>query len=120
MAENDNRYPEGFDASCGFSTDVMCEANMLAASLTGERQWDVKCIAAHLVAYAQAQQPIAVEGWFLPRDSSSNPESPSQPPQQADTITITRTRLKHWRELVDINPADLAPRMDQVLNENKG
>ena len=28
---------------------------------------------------------------------------------------IPLTTLKWWRELVDLNPADLAPRMDQVI-----
>ncbi len=43
-------YPEGFDASCGFPARLMQEANRTAASLTGDRQWDVKCIAAAIAA----------------------------------------------------------------------
>lgn len=32
-----------------------------------------------------------------------------------DTVSIPLKTLKWWRELVDLNPADLAPRMDQYL-----
>lgn len=33
----------------------------------------------------------------------------------SDDIRVPRRTLKWWRELVDLNPADLAPRMDALL-----
>lgn len=30
-------------------------------------------------------------------------------------VAVPRATLKHWRELVDLNPADLAPRIDRAL-----
>jgi hypothetical protein len=50
--EMSEKYPEGFDTSCGVPADVMREANMIAASLTGNRAWDVPCIARALESRA--------------------------------------------------------------------
>ena len=43
------KYPEGFGPEIGLPAWAMQEANATAASLTGERKWDVPCIAAALV-----------------------------------------------------------------------
>lgn len=37
---------------------------------------------------------------------------------EGDSVLIPRASLKWWRELVDLNPADLAPRIDAYLGEN--
>jgi len=36
--------------------------------------------------------------------------------ENEDTVVITLKTLKWWRELVDLNPQDLAPRMDEIIN----
>lgn len=35
-------------------------------------------------------------------------------------VVVPRETLKWWRELVDINPQDLAPRMDAMLAAKEG
>ena len=40
---------------------------------------------------------------------------PTPPAAASDFVSIPRASLKWWRELVDINPADLAPRIDAYL-----
>lgn len=46
---NDN-YPEGFDSSCGLPAAAMRAAHLVASSMTGQRQWDVPCIAEAIIA----------------------------------------------------------------------
>ena len=36
------------------------------------------------------------------------------------TVTIPLNTLKWWRELVDLNPQDLAPRMDEIIKLKEG
>lgn len=42
-------------------------------------------------------------------------DHPTPPAAASDFVSIPRASLKWWRELVDINPADLAPRIDAYL-----
>ncbi len=44
------QFPEGFDETCGIPAWAMQAANMTAASLTGNRAWDVPCIARAILA----------------------------------------------------------------------
>lgn len=60
MSNPDQHYPDGFDASCGMTPEVMQAANQLASSLTGKRDWDVPAIAAALTQGAgEAVEPVA-------------------------------------------------------------
>lgn len=58
-AREQEDYPEGFDASCGIPARFLQEANMTCASLTGDRTWDVKCVAAALQSAALASRDAA-------------------------------------------------------------
>lgn len=139
----DDAYPEGFDASCGFSAELMRQANMAAASLNGNRQWDVKCIAAAMEAYAKSKLCAIPDANFCycGEEISLQMVSGGSAPEglygrvtlkvgdeyvsyvravdiemkSPDMISIPRSTLQHWRELVDLNPADLAPRLDAIL-----
>ena len=37
--------------------------------------------------------------------------------EDGPTVIVSLSTLKLWRELVDLNPGDLAPRMDERIRE---
>lgn len=54
-APEDDRYPEGFDESCGIDVKYVQEANRVLADLIQHRQWDVLHVAAAIQAAAEGK-----------------------------------------------------------------
>jgi hypothetical protein len=56
VSERDE-YPEGFDESCGIEPRFMQAANSALCDMTGNRKWDVPCLAAHILASTTQPSP---------------------------------------------------------------
>lgn len=52
------------------------------------------------------------------QDATPDPVDPPEPNPIAPYVSISLDTVKWWRDLVDLNPADLAPRMDSFLRAN--
>ena len=49
----DGDFPEGFDASCGIPAQALRAANSIMCDVNGKREWDVPCVAKHLIAFTK-------------------------------------------------------------------
>lgn len=103
-------------ASCchkggAFKTDnPRCECRAIAESLIEDREKVAKILGCSLVGVDQTAAPTCHCG------KDGHPIGSVNCPVHGYRAVPVRT-LRWWRELVDLNPSDLAPRLDAMIAE---